>query len=635
MLEGLRVASQNWFGRIVMGLVMGFIAITFAIWGVGDVFRGFTSNRLARVGSGEVTVEAYKVSYQNELRRIQQRLRRNVTNQEARAAGLDLQILERLITDVALDQKARSLGLTIGDETVMQQLKNEKAFQGPGGQFDASAFKAAIRDSGYTERGFLQDQKSNALRKTLTDAVILGVEPPRVMVEAIYRFRNEARAIDYLVIPASAAGAPPAASDEEAKKYFADHEQTFRAKETRKLTTLAATPATLAKPADVAEAEVRKLYDDVKTKRYGAPEKRHVRQIVFKSHKEAEDALTRLKGGLSFDALIAELKLNPKDADLGVIEQRDIGDPALGASVFALAKPGLTEPHDTAFGSVVSEVSQISPSVFTKTYEQAAAELRSEIAQKNAAPEARRLRDAVEEQRSAGKPLAEAATAVGLTTRVFEAVDDAGREKNGLPVGDIPGGPDLLKAAFASDVGVDNDVILTRDNGYVWFEVNAVEQARQKTFEEVKEAVAAAIAADAQQKALSAKADELVTKVKAGQALEMIAKELNVEMKRATEVKRAARPEFDSSAIVAFFDVAAHGAGSVPAAGGRLLFYVKDAQTPKFDPASIEAKTIVEQLKPSLHNDLLEQYVGGLEKALGVDINQKALSLATGADPEQ
>ncbi|MGE5388416.1 MAG: peptidylprolyl isomerase, partial [Hyphomicrobiales bacterium] len=68
---------------------------------------------------------------------------------------------------------------------------------------------------------------------------------------------------------------------------------------------------------------------------------------------------------------------------------------------------------------------------------------------------------------------------------------------------------------------------------------------------------------------------------------------------------------------------------------GRLIFVVKDAQTPPFDPTSIESKTIAEQLKPALQNDLLEQYVGGLEKAFNVQINQKALEAATGVGKEQ
>lgn len=635
MLEGLRVASQNWIGRALMALVMGVIVVSFAIWGVGDVFRGMTTHRLARVGSGEVSVDAYRSAYQNELRRIQQRLRRAITNEEARAAGLDLQVLERLITDAALDQKIMTLGLASSDETTQRLLAAEKVFQGADGKFDAERFKQIARDAGFTERGFVADQKSAYLRKLLTDAITIGVEPPKLMVEAIHHFRNESRTIDYIALPTSAAGDAPTPSDEELKKYFNEREQTFRAKAYRKLTVLVVTPSSLSKPAEASDAEVRKLYDEVKTKRFGTAEKRDVRQIVFKTEKEAADAIARLKGGLDIDALAVELKLSPKDVDLGLVEQRDFGNQEVGAAVFALSQPGLAEPVRTPFGTVVSQVKKIAPSVFTKTYEQAERELRAELAAQRATPEVRRLHDAIEDQRTAGKPLAEAAKAAGLETRVIEAVDDAGRDKAGKAIDDLPAGPDLVKAAFASDVGVDNDTVATRDGGYVWFEVNAVEAAHQKTFEEVKSAVADAMRAEGAQKALTAKADELVDKLRAGQSLEDLAKALSVEVKRASDVKRATRPDFNTNTLVQFFEVPPRGVGSVSVDGGRIVFFVRDATTPAFDPTSIEAKTIAEQLKPALHNDFLEQYVGGLEKTLGVDINQKALQLATGVDPDR
>ncbi len=634
MLEGLRVASQNWVGRAIMGLVMGFIAISFAIWGIGDVFRGFTSSRLVKVGRGEVTVEAFRSNYQNELRHLQQKLRRAITNEEARRAGLDQQVLERLITDAALNEKINGLGLAISDEEVQRLIKSEPTFRGLDGQFDAARFKQVLQDAGYTERSFLAEQKGAYLRKELTDTVAIGVEPPRLMIEAIFRFRNEARAVDYFVLPLSAAGEIAKPSDEELKKYYDEHEPIFRAKEYRALTVLAATPAMLGKAAEVPEGDVRKLYDEVKAKRYGTPEKRAVRQIVFKTEDEAKDAIARLKGGLSFDALIAERKLNPKDVDLGTVEQRDFGDASVGAAAFALPAPGLAEPVKTAFGVVVSDVRKIVPGVYSKTYEQAAPELRNEIAMQKAAPEARRMRDAVEEQRTAGKTLAEAAKAVGLEARTVEAVDDAGRDKSGKDV-DLPGGADLVKAAFASDVGVDNDTVATRDGGYVWFEVAKIEPARQKNFEEVKDAVEAAIKADAAQKALNDRANELAEKLRSGRPIDDLAHELGLEVKRVTDVKRAPRNDLTPATIVQFFNAPPRGAGTAQAENGKIVFFVREATTPQFDPASLEAKMIAEQLKPAMVNDVLEQYVGGLEKALNVEINQKLLQMATGADAEK
>lgn len=176
MLEGLRVASQNWIGRTIMAIVMGVIVVSFAIWGVGDVFRGMTAQRLARVGSGEITVDAYRNAYQMELRRIQQKLRRAVTNQEARQAGLDQQVLERLVLETALDQKARALGLASSDQTTQQLLAQEKVFQGADGKFDPERFKQIARDAGFSERGFVTEEKAAYIRRMLSDVVIAGVE---------------------------------------------------------------------------------------------------------------------------------------------------------------------------------------------------------------------------------------------------------------------------------------------------------------------------------------------------------------------------------------------------------------------------------------------------------------------------
>ncbi|MCC2105815.1 MAG: SurA N-terminal domain-containing protein, partial [Hyphomicrobiales bacterium] len=104
LLDGLRTASKSWFGKAIMTLVFGVIIVSFAIWGIGDIFRGFGQGKLGVVGSTEISSEAYRYAYQTELQRLQQRLRRVVTNDEARQAGLDRQVLGRLVTEAALDQ---------------------------------------------------------------------------------------------------------------------------------------------------------------------------------------------------------------------------------------------------------------------------------------------------------------------------------------------------------------------------------------------------------------------------------------------------------------------------------------------------------------------------------------------------
>ena len=40
MMQGIRKAGQGLFGKIVIAIMFGFLIMSFAIWGVGDIFRG-------------------------------------------------------------------------------------------------------------------------------------------------------------------------------------------------------------------------------------------------------------------------------------------------------------------------------------------------------------------------------------------------------------------------------------------------------------------------------------------------------------------------------------------------------------------------------------------------------------------
>ena len=51
MLDGMRRLSQGLFGRAIMTGLFGLLIASFAIWGIGDMFRGFVCDKLADVGS--------------------------------------------------------------------------------------------------------------------------------------------------------------------------------------------------------------------------------------------------------------------------------------------------------------------------------------------------------------------------------------------------------------------------------------------------------------------------------------------------------------------------------------------------------------------------------------------------------
>src|ERR1700750_159074 len=101
MLRGLRKASSNWLGKTIMAVVMGVLIVSFGIWGIADIFRGFGQSTVAKVGHTEISLNEFRNIYMNPPQQLGRQFGRPLTPDQARAFGLDRQILQQTIADAA------------------------------------------------------------------------------------------------------------------------------------------------------------------------------------------------------------------------------------------------------------------------------------------------------------------------------------------------------------------------------------------------------------------------------------------------------------------------------------------------------------------------------------------------------
>src|SRR5262245_23416397 len=79
MLRGLRTATSNWLGKSIVFAVVAVLVVSFAIWGIGDIFRGFGRSTLAKIGRTEITVEQFRTLYNERLQLLGRQLGRPVS----------------------------------------------------------------------------------------------------------------------------------------------------------------------------------------------------------------------------------------------------------------------------------------------------------------------------------------------------------------------------------------------------------------------------------------------------------------------------------------------------------------------------------------------------------------------------
>jgi peptidyl-prolyl cis-trans isomerase D len=636
MLNSLRASAQGWVGRVIMAILMGLIILSFAVWGIGDIFRGFGANNLAQVGSIEIGADTFRNAYQTELQRQQRLERRNITNDEAHQYGLDRQVLSRLVGEAALDDQARRLGLAVSDESIRKAIVNDDNFKGMTGQFDRQVFDAFLRDEGFTEKSYMRQQRGVISRREIVDTLSSGLRLPKALLEDIHHYQTETRSVDYILIPNVAAGPLAAPSQEELKKFFQDNKALYGIPEYRSLVILTVTPASIAKPDDISDADALNRYEEVKNERFGAPEKRTVEQILYSSEAEAKEARAKLDAGKTFDDLLKEKNLTPKDASLGTVTRGALIDKNVADAAFSLKEGEVSAPVKAQFGTVLVRVSKIVGST-VKPYSEVASELKREIALQRAQKDITRLHDTIEDQRTSGKSLTEAAQSAGIEPRVVTAIDSMGNDPQGVPVKDLVDATALMKAAFDSDIGADNDTLRVQGGGYQWFEVTKIDKAREKTFDEAKTDVEKAWRDDQAGKLLLAKTAELTKKLDAGESLAAIAAaEGKLEVKHASDVRRSGSSSLALNVATQIFNVPLHRAGSVESEdGGRILFQVVDSAVPAFDPKAPELTNIMGDVKAGFDEDILAQYLVKLESDIGVKLNAKAFAAATGVSPDE
>ena len=628
----MRKASSNWLGKIIMATVMGVLIISFGVWGIADIFRGFGQSTLAKVGGTEISAEQFRQIYTDRLQQIGRQFGRPLTADQARAFGFDRQVLQQTIAETTLDEEARRLRLGQSDEETLKTIFSDPNFKGVNGAFDPGRFQGLIRQLGYSEQRYLAEQRRVALRRQIAGAIAAGLEPSKVQLDVLARFQSEQRSIEYVKLGAAQAGTIDPPSPEALAAYFEDHKTLFRAPEYRKISFVAVTPEEISKWSDVSDEDAQKVFEQ-RRNQLSTPERREIQQIMFPNADDAASARSRITSGLSFEDLAKERGLGQSDIDLGLIAKSAIGDPAIADAAFSLPSGEVSQPEQGKFGFALVKVGKIEPGG-TPTYEGYASQIKHDLANERARAKVGELRDKMEDERGGGSSVVEAAQKLGLTAVTIEAVDRSGRLPDGQPAANIPRGLDVVSQAFNTDVGVDNDPISFK-GGYVWYDVVGITPSRERNLDEVKDQVEARWRADEISSKLHTKATEMVQKLEQGGKLADEATQAGVSVQTAVDFKRdASLPGLSVAVVAAAFGTAKDAAGQTPdtAANGWIVFRVTDITVPPVDLASEGMQKLKENLQRAQTDEQLAQYITRLESVIGTSINETAFAQATGAN---
>ncbi|MDX8447350.1 peptidyl-prolyl cis-trans isomerase [Mesorhizobium captivum] len=627
MLGLLRSAAGTWVAKALLSLLV----VSFAVWGISGRLSGTLGGHHSVITAGGTTVSIneYRLAYNRQINMLSQQYGQRITHEQAKLLGLDNQVLAQLVSGAVLDEQARKLGLGLSKDRLAELTREDPAFKGPSGQFDRRTFEYLLRQVGMRPEDYLRNRSQVAVRQQIVEAISDGLKAPQTFLKAVALYRGEDRTIDYLVLPKTLVQPIEAPSDSALKTYFEANKKNYAAPEYRKFSYIRLEPQDIMDPTAVTDSQVADDYNKNKA-RYTTPEMRTIEQLVFKTPDAAKAAYDSLKTGATFDKIVTAEGKTQADTLLGTLAKDKIADKAVADTAFSLNVNEVSPVVQGAFGPVLLRVTEIKPQV-VKPLSEVSDQIRKDLALGEASRILLDVHDSYEDTRASGASLAQAADKLKLKVVTIDAIERTGQRPDGTIVNDLPQSADLIKAVFEAEPNQENEGLTTADNGFVFYEVQSITPARDRTLDEVRQKVAADWTAAETDKRLDAKAEELEKRLKAGTTLDVIAGELKLEKQTKRGLKREADDaDFGKEGAAAMFGVGEGGTGVIPSptGDGQILFKVAEV----FEPAGADGSSVPDDAQKSfsagMSDDLLDQLVAQLQSQYDVRIDPSAVSQA-------
>jgi peptidyl-prolyl cis-trans isomerase D len=630
MLQRIRENVTGW----VAWLIIIFLSIPFAFWGINQYFSDTSGGVAAEVNGEEIPLavleQAYQTRYNELVQMFGDQLPTNLINEQV----LRREQLERLIMEEILDQKSRELKLRVDNKRMQQAIRNIAAFQVEG-EFSPERYRNLLSYNGRTpasfEAAYRRDLGLQQLQQGLVDTgFATDFDAARLVA-----LNDQSRRHAAVSIPDDMFRDDVELTEEDVQAFYDANSDRFLTEETVDIAYVELDRSDYAKEVEVSEAELRETYD-LRASDYASQEDRVASHILIEGDGEqslqsAREVLEKLEQGEGFASLAEEYSDDPVSAkdggSLGRIARGQLEGPFEDA-LFALSAGEVSEPVLTDFGYHIIRLDEIkAPELpaFEEIRDELAADLKADRIADRFESDVQQLADITF---SDDGSLTSAADEFGIEINTVENVTRASGEG-------LASNAEIRTAAFAETVLKDNrnsDLIRLSDgNRVVVLRIVAHQPSEPKPLAAVEGDVRAVLLGTRSREMAAELAEQLLGRVRGGESLQDVAASEGV-IYRAPSVTTYSEPDISTAYAEALFtadyptdDSVTYGMTAVED-GDYVVFGLLEVIPGRYaELASSERRTRVQQAERSITNTELAVYLAELRNTADVKVFEKNL----------
>ena len=356
MLGAIRKKSKGWVAYLIVGL----IAVPFALFGVQQYFSGSSNSIIAIVDGEDITVNTYYQEFNTQQRNLQQQLGSSYSTEIDNA--LRQTLIDTLINEKLLENFTNSMKLVTLDEEVRSLIQSNPVFQ-VDGIFSEDRYIQILRLNNFTPLGYeLEQSKSMSLdqiKRNLNNSAFLST----VQIELLNDLSSQQREVSFMVLNTEKYKDQIVVNQEQISEYFDKNKSNFIEGRKVQVDFVELSLDNIEQQIDPDNETLQKLYiknEDL----YTNPEQRRAQHILLEKVSNASSILKEIKQGGDFSELA---RIHSKDittseigGDLGLFE-RELMVPEFDKAVFDMNVGDISDVVKSDYGYHIIKLNEIQP----------------------------------------------------------------------------------------------------------------------------------------------------------------------------------------------------------------------------------------------------------------------------------
>jgi peptidyl-prolyl cis-trans isomerase D len=344
--------------RKFVQIVLLLIILPFAFFGVDSYRHAGDTDAPAVVDGAKITKQEFETALRQQQDKMRQMMGANFDPAMFDKAEMKSAILDNLVAQRLLIERAKSAGLTVTDQQIAQVIANIDAFK-DSGKFDKTRYTSALAAQNMTPAIFEARVKDELTGQQLRDAYIQNGYVSNVVADNIIAINEQQRIVSVAPVALQSFVAQAKVEDTEVKTYYEQHLKEFQIPEQIKVEYVKLSVNELMAKAEVKAEEVRKYYDEHQSE-FATPEQRqasHILLTVAAAAPQSEQDAVKAKAEL----LLKQVRQDPaKFAELAKQNSQDPGSAVNGGDLGVFARGMMVKPFDDAvFALKTGEISNL------------------------------------------------------------------------------------------------------------------------------------------------------------------------------------------------------------------------------------------------------------------------------------